>query len=129
MEILALVGVALVAGVLLVVLRGMGRPELAMLVSLLAGALLLLAVLDKVFGVVDLLEALGRRSGVDGAQIGVLLKVIGIAYVADFGTAVLRDAGESALAQKVELAGKAAILLLAVPLVLAILDTVLRLLA
>ncbi len=129
MEILALVGVALIAGVLLVVLRGLGRPELAMLLSLLTGAVLLLAVLGKVFGVVDLLEALGRRSGVDGGQIGVLLKVIGIAYVADFGTAVLRDAGEAALAQKVELAGKAAILLLAVPLVLAILDTVLRLLA
>lgn len=129
MEILTLVGVALVAGVLLVVLRGMGRPELAMLLSLLTGTVLLLAVLGKVFGVVDLLEALGRRSGVDGGQIGVLLKVIGIAYVADFGTSVLRDAGESALAQKVELAGKAAILLLAVPLVLAILDTVLRLLA
>jgi len=128
-EILTLVGVALVAGVLLVVLRGMGRPELAMLLSLLTGTVLLLAVLGKVFGVVDLLEALGRRSGVDGGQIGVLLKVIGIAYVADFGTSVLRDAGESALAQKVELAGKAAILLLAVPLVLAILDTVLRLLA
>ncbi len=129
MEILALVGVALIAGVLLVVLRGLGRPELAMLLSLLTGAVLLLAVLGKVFGVVDLLEALGRRSGVDGGQIGVLLKVIGIAYVADFGTAVLRDAGEAALAQKVELAGKAAILLLAIPLVLAILDTVLRLLA
>ena len=100
-----------------------------MLLSLLTGAVLLLAVLGKVFGVVDLLEALGRRSGVDGGQIGVLLKVIGIAYVADFGTAVLRDAGEAALAQKVELAGKAAILLLAIPLVLAILDTVLRLLA
>lgn len=129
MDILPLVGLGLVAGVILVVLRGMGRSEIAVLCSLAVGILLLLTILGKVFGVVDLIGALGRRAGIEGQQLGTLFKVIGIAYVVDFGGAVLRDAGESAIAQKLELAGKVGILLLAVPLVLGILDAVLRLLA
>jgi len=57
-----------------------------------------------------------------------ILKVIGIAYIAEFGAQVCRDAGEGAVAAKVELAGKALVLLLALPIVYAILDFVGRLL-
>ena len=57
-----------------------------------------------------------------------VLRVIGVAYLAAFGGQVCRDAGEGALAAKVELAGKVLILAMSVPLMFALLDLILRIL-
>lgn len=127
MGIIQVVLVALLAAILLVVVR-QARPELAVPLSLVAGALLLLFVLAQVGAVVRLVEGLVARADVEFQYVGSLLKIIGIAYLAEFGAQVCRDAGEGALAAKVELAGKVFILLLAVPIIVAVAETLLRLL-
>ncbi len=121
MEIVKIVGLGLVAGVLAIILREQ-RPALATLLSLAAGALILFLVLDRVSGIVDVLEDLAVRANVDGLYLGIVLKVIGVAFLAEFGGQVLRDAGESSLASKVELGGKVIILVLAIPIIAAILQ-------
>ncbi|MCG0239068.1 MAG: stage III sporulation protein AD [Firmicutes bacterium] len=128
MEILQVVGLGLVAGSILLVLRQQ-RPELAMLLSLAAGAVIFLAMLDRVLAVVETLESLGQRARVETPYLATVLRIIGIAYLADFGSQVLSDAGEKAVAAKVEMAGKVLILILALPVLLAILDTLLQMLA
>lgn len=122
MGIIQVVLVALLAAILLVVVR-QARPELAVPLSLVAGALLLLFVLAQVGAVVRLVEGLVARADVEFQYVDSLLKIIGIAYLAEFGAQVCRDAGEGALAAKVELAGKVFILLLAVPIVIAVVET------
>lgn len=126
MEIVQVVGLGLMAGALLLVVR-QHRPELALLLSLAAGVVIFVAMVSRVLAVVEALQNLGSRARVDGAYMGTVLKIIGIAYLADFGGQILGDAGEKALAAKVEMAGKILILLLAIPLLLAILDTLLNL--
>ncbi|MFO7172617.1 MAG: stage III sporulation protein AD [Bacillota bacterium] len=128
MEILQVVGLGLVAGSILLVLRQQ-RPELAMLLSLAAGAVIFLAMLDRILAVVETLETLGERARVETPYLATVLRIVGIAYLADFGSQVLSDAGEKAVAAKVEMAGKVLILILALPVLLAILDTLLQMLA
>lgn len=118
---------ALVTAVLLVGLRR-ERPEVAVVLSVAAGAALLVFVLRQVAAVVEGVRAVVDRAGVDDRYVTSLLKVIGIAYLAEFGAQICRDAGEGALAAKVELAGKVFILALAVPVLLAVMETLLRLL-
>lgn len=125
MEILQVVAFALVAAVLLVGLRR-ERPEVAVVLAVAAGAALLVFVLRQVAAVVDGMRALVDGTGLDDRYLGSLLKVIGIAYLAEFGAQICRDAGEGALASKVELAGKVFILVLAVPVLLAVVETLLR---
>jgi stage III sporulation protein AD len=127
MEIVKIVGIGLVAGMLITLLRQQ-KPELAMALSISTGIMLFLLMLLKVFQVIDFLQALGAKAKVDAVHMTTVLKIIGIAYVTDFGSQVLQDAGEKSVAAKVEMAGKVIITLLAVPIMLAILDTVLRLL-
>ena len=55
-----------------------------------------------------------------------LIKIMGVAYVAEYGAQICKDAGENSLGSKVELAGKLTILSLSVPVVLVILETLLR---
>jgi len=127
LEIVQIVGLALVAAVLVVVLRPL-RPEMALLLSVAAGVVLFLLVVDKVAAVVGVMRELAGRAGVNALYLGVILKIVGIAYIAEFGAQVCRDAGEGALAAKVELAGKVLVLVLAVPVLVAVLDTLLALL-
>jgi stage III sporulation protein AD len=127
MEIVKIVGIGLVAGMLITLLRQQ-KPELAMALSISTGIMLFLLMLLKVFQVIDFLQVLGAKAKVDAVHMTTVLKIIGIAYVTDFGSQVLQDAGEKSVAAKVEMAGKVIITLLAVPIMLAILDTVLRLL-
>lgn len=123
-----MVGLALVAGALLVVVRQQ-RPEMALLLSLAVGAVIFIAMVGRVMAVVSAFTTLADRSRIDGMYMGTVLKIIGIAYMADFGAQVLSDAGEKAVAAKIEMAGKVVILLLAVPVLVAIMDTLLQMMA
>ena len=122
MEIVKIVGLGLVAGILAILLR-QDRPAVATLLSLTAGALILFLVLDRIAGITDVLQDLALRANVDGLYLGIVLKVIGVAFLTEFGAQVLRDADESAIAAKVELGGKIIILVLAIPIIAAILQT------
>jgi len=128
LDIAKIVGIGLMAGILISLLR-QHKPELAMQLSIATGAMIFLLMVSRVMHVVDVLQSLGDKAKVDAAHMGTVLKIIGIAYVADFGSQVLQDAGEKSIASKVEMAGKVIIMLLAIPIILAIVDSVLRLLA
>lgn len=127
MSIMQIGALAVVAVVLIVIIR-QERPELAMQLSMVAGLIIIVFVLWKLAGVIKVLERLALRAELNMVFLSALLKIIGIAYIAEFGTQVCRDAGENALAFKVELAGKVMILVLAVPIISTIVNTVERLL-
>lgn len=126
MEFLRLLGLGLAASLLLVLMRR-SQPELALVLSLAVGAMILLLLLPRLRLALGLLTALSVRAGVHLLYVRTILKILGISYLAEFGAQVSRDAGESAVAGKIELAGKLLILVMAIPIVSALLTTVLRL--
>ncbi len=127
LEIAQVVGLAIVAVVLLLVVRQQ-RPEIAVLLSLVVGVVILFMVAQRLVAVLDFLRDLATRARVNSLYLNIILKIIGIAYIAEIGAQVCRDAQETSVAGKVELAGKLLILVLAMPVVMAILETVLGLL-
>ena len=128
MEILQIVGGGLIVAVLIVIIKQQ-RPEMAMQLSLAFGAIVLLLILGKVAGVIEVLKELTQRANVNQFYLSTILKIIGVAYIAEFGAQVCRDAGEGAVASKVELAAKVMIIVLAVPIVVAIIESLLKLLS
>lgn len=128
MDFLKLLGLALVATVLLVVVRRL-KPEIALVLSLAAGFLLLLLLLPRLSLALKLLNQLTVRAGVQLLYMQTILKVLGISYLAEFGSQVARDAGEAAMASKIELVGKILIMVMAIPIINALLETVLRLIS
>jgi len=127
MEIVQVVGLALVAVVLLLVLRGQ-HPEIAVLLSLVVGLTVFLMVAQRLQAVIEFLGGLAARAGVSQLYLNTVLKVVGIAYIAEIGAQVCRDAQEGSVASKVELAGKILILFVAMPVMMAILETILEVL-
>ncbi|HOQ38634.1 MAG TPA: stage III sporulation protein AD [Acetivibrio sp.] len=127
MEIFQIVGLGVVATILAIVIKA-HRPEIAIQISLLTGIIILVVILGKISAVVDLLNSYAQKVNIDLIYFSTLLKIIGIAYIAEFGAEVCRDAGEGAIASKVELAGKVIIILLAVPIITSLLDLIISIL-
>jgi stage III sporulation protein AD len=57
-----------------------------------------------------------------------ILKIIGIAYIAEFGAQITKDAGQGAIASKIELGGKVLILSMAIPILTVIIETIISML-
>lgn len=127
MEILQLVGVGLLATVLILVVREQ-KPVFAFLLAVFVGAAIFLELIGKIDRVVSVLEELADRSGVPSVYLRTMLKVIGVAYIAEFGAQIVRDAGLESVAGKIEFAGKMIILVMAVPIIGVMIETVLNLL-
>ncbi|MTI70183.1 MAG: stage III sporulation protein AD [Firmicutes bacterium] len=125
MEILQIVGIGLIATVLSVILR-QEKPEFALQVSVVTGIIIFLFVITKLTYVVQVLNNLAERVDIDFIYFSTILKVIGIAYIAEFGAQISKDAGEGAIAAKIELAGKILILVLSIPILIALLDLIIK---
>jgi len=125
MEIVQIIGIGLVSTVIMIILRKQ-KPEIAVLAGIAAGALMFLLIAAKLSAVVDLLEEYAARADIRPMYFSAVLKITGIAYIAEFGAEICRDAGEGAIAAKIELVGKVIIVTLAIPIITSLLDLVLK---
>lgn len=114
-------------GALLAVVVRRGSPELALLLTLGAAAAVLASLAGTVEELMKFLRELGERSGVPEPLFLPLYKTIGIALVVRVGGELCRDAGESALAAALEMAGALCALLASLPLLRAVLTLLLEL--
>ncbi len=126
MEIVQVVSLGLLVTFLIVLIKQQ-RPDFAMFLSIVAGVAIFLMMLGKIEAVFNVLTDLGSRANVNMIYMGTVLKIIGIAYIAEFGAQVCRDAGEGVVATKIEFAAKILVMVMAIPIILAILEALLKL--
>ena len=125
MDILQIVGLGIIATILIVVLKAQ-RPELAIQISIITGIVIFILIVNKLSAVLNLLTGFANRAHIDMSYMGLLLKIIGIAYISEFGAEVCKDAGEGSIASKIELAGKVTVIILAVPIVTSLLNLIIK---
>jgi stage III sporulation protein AD len=127
MEIVQIVGLGLVATILALVIKEQ-KPMFAFLIAIASGVIIFFFLIDKISEVISILERLAVQADLNLVFLETILKIIGIAYIAEFGAQMTRDAGQGAIASKIELAGKVLILVMAVPIIRIIIETVIDLL-
>ena len=117
-----------VAGALLCAALRVQKPEMAMVCALATGLAALMGCLDGLSGAVQTVRTLAERGGLPEDSTQVLIRATGVALISDFAAQLCRDAGESALGGRVELAGRVTLLTLAAPLLLRLTTLLSRLL-
>ncbi len=127
MEIIKIVGIGIVATVLVVVLKNI-KPEFTIYISLLTGVVIFTMILGELSYVIQTLNTLARRVNIEFAYFSTILKIIGMAYIVEFGAQISRDAGEDSIAMKIELGGKVLIMVLAIPILLALMELIIKIL-
>jgi stage III sporulation protein AD len=126
MEIIQIVGFGFIATFLAIVMKEQ-KANFAFLLTLAAGVIIFLFLIDRIGLILSMLQKLADNAGLNMIYVGTIMKIIGIAYIAEFGAQIIRDAGQAAIAAKVELAGKVLILVMAVPIMTVIIETVINL--
>ena len=127
MEIVKIAGIGLISLIVIVVIKQY-RPEFAIYVSIVAGLLIMGIVISKLSGIVEILKNLTNKASLNASFLGILIKITGIAILTEFTTSICKDAGEGAIATKVDLGGKIIIMSMSIPIISSLLETILKIL-
>lgn len=127
MEIIKIIGIALIALIIIILLKQY-RPEFAVYISLLAGALILILVMDKLTGIINLLQSFALKTSINSTFLALLIKITGIAFLSEFAVSICKDAGEGAIASKIEIGSKIIIISMSIPILSSLLEIILKVL-
>lgn len=123
MDIMKIAAIA-IAGVIMAAVVKSFKPELSLYVVLATIMVIFLMALDKLTSVFQFLSSVYGEMTYGKDFFPIIVKVLVVAYLADFTSQLCKDAGESAIGSKVELAGKIVIFYLSMPILLAILELI-----
>ncbi|MEG1481617.1 stage III sporulation protein AD [Clostridium sp.] len=127
MVILKVVSFAFIALFLFLLFKDM-QSNIAVLVALVAGTLIFTFMIGELQQIISFLSSIANKAGIDVIYIGIIMKILAIAYLASFAAEICKDAGAGTIGSKVEFAGKIMILALAIPILMAVLDSILKIL-
>ena len=127
MDIIKIVGIGLIALVIIILLKQY-KPEFAIYISMLTGILILIIIMDKLTGIINLIKTIVNQSYINTEFIALLIKITGIAFLAEFAVSICKDAGEVAIANKIEIGSKIIIISMAIPILSSLLELILKLL-
>lgn len=117
-------GIIGVAGVLLAVQFKGGKTEYGIYISAGLSLVIFFGILGHLQAITEAVDMIGGYISLDGAYIGTLIKMLGITYIAEFASSICKDAGYQTIAQQIEIFGKLTILVLSMPILTALLETV-----
>jgi len=126
LNIAQIVGLALLTTIFLMILR-QERPVMAVLLSMVFSILIFTMMMDKMAGIIEVMEELTKRAQINYFFLATILKIMGVAYLGEFAAVICEDAGEKAVARKVEFASKIIIAVLALPIMVAIIESLMEL--
>ncbi|ABW19162.1 stage III sporulation protein AD [Alkaliphilus oremlandii] len=125
MEIFQIVAIGIVAAILSVLVKT-ERPEIGMFISLVVGVIIFLFIATRLQSVLQVLSQLSNKIQIDPIYLSTIFKIVGIAYIAEFGAQICKDAGEGVIASKIELAGKILIMVMAVPILISLMEIIIN---
>ena len=126
-DVINIIGIGLLALIIIVILKQY-KPEFAIYVSMIAGVLILVLAIQKLTGIINLLQSLANKTYINKSFLSILLKITGIAFITEFAVSICSDAGEKAIASKIEIGSKVIIIAMSIPIITSLLELVIEIL-
>ena len=123
MEIVKIIGVAFLTAIASILLKS-AKPELSFAVTVTGVIVILLFIVDALEETLTVFSVIAQTTGVQNGLIKILLKIIGVGYITEFGAGILNDFGSNSIADKVILSGKITIVLLSLPIIQSLLTLI-----
>ena len=99
------------------------QPEISAAMALVCCIFVFSFAITKLEVILDAIRQIQSYIQINNTYITILLKIVGITYVAEFSSGLCKDAGYSAIANQIELVGKLSIIAISMPIVLALINT------
>ena len=126
-DVIKIIGIGLLALIIIVILKQY-KPEFAIYVSMIAGVLILVLSIQKLTGIINLLQSLANKTYINKSFLSILLKITGIAFITEFAVSICSDAGEKTIASKIEIGSKVIIIAMSIPIITSLLELVIEIL-
>ena len=123
MEVMRIVGIGLIGAILSILLRN-SKPEFSMLIPVVVSFTVLACAMPYLIRITEELSRMASSAGINSSYMRIVIKVIGISYLVCITAELCKDAGENAIAAKIELGGKFIILAMAIPIINSLLNLV-----
>ncbi|GMQ64126.1 stage III sporulation protein AD [Vallitalea maricola] len=123
MEAVQVVIIGIVSTILIVVLKK-SNAEFGIYIGIAASIVIFFIVIDKLGVILDLISRITGLININDIYIKILLQILGIAFITEFGAQLCKDAGQQAIASKIEMAGKIMILIISMPVILSIINMI-----
>ena len=127
MTIVKIVGIGFLTLILSLILKEY-KKEYAIYCALIGGMIILAASFGTIKEIVNFLNKISEGTSYNSEFIGLLLKITGIAILVEYATSICKDSGETAIASKIDFAGKIIIISMSIPIISLTLTTLLELL-
>ncbi|MCK9216726.1 MAG: stage III sporulation protein AD [Firmicutes bacterium] len=125
MDIMQIVAIGIVSSILIIVVKEY-NPELAIQISIVTGLIIFASILGKLNSVLTVLKFYAAKADIEIFYFSIILKIVSIAYITEFGAQICKDSGEVSIGKKIEFAGKILIMVLAIPIYAALFDVIIR---
>ncbi len=127
MDIFRIAAVGICGVLIAAIVRGY-KPEFATYVVIATVLVIFTMVIYRLAAAFEFLSEIYNQISFGRSFFPIIIKVLAVAYVADFTAQICKDSGETAIAGKVELAGKVMIFYLAIPVMMSVMDLINRML-
>ena len=118
------IGILGVAGALLAIQLKQVKSEFAVYLCVAIGILIFMSLAGHLRTIIDTVKELTKTINLDHGYITTLLKMLGITYVAEFSSGICKDAGFQTIASQIEIFSKISILVLSMPILVALIQTI-----
>lgn len=126
-SVVKIIGIGLIALIIIIIIKQY-KPEFAIYISIIAGIIILYMILGEFKNIISLLQTITTKSGINNQFLSLLLKITGIALLTEFAISICKDAGESAIANKIEIGSKVIVISMSIPIISGLLEVILKLL-
>ncbi len=113
---------------IIVIILKQNRPEFAIYVSMIAGAIIIFFTFEKLSGIILLIKSISEKIKINGDFLKIILKITGIAILSEFAVSICKDAGESSISSKIEFGSKIIIISMSIPIISNLLEVIIQIL-
>ncbi len=115
-----------ITALVFIILIQQSRKDFALIISLFVGVSIFVFVFNKFNAIILFLQDVALKANINTVYLNIVLKILAISYIASFCSEICKDSGCNNIASKVEFGGKILILFLAIPILMAVLQSILN---
>jgi len=118
------IGILGIAGAVFAIQLKQNKAEFSIYLCVGISLLIFSSILGYMEVIVEAMREVAASIHLNNTYITTLLKMLGVTYVAEFASGICKDAGYQTIASQIEIFSKLTILVLSLPIIVALLNTI-----
>ena len=127
MEVIKVIGIGFITLIITIILKEY-RKEYYIYALLIGGALIIIYSLGTIKSIISFINDLSNNKNYNNEFITLLLKLTGISILIEYAVSICKDAGENAIANKIDFGGKIIVISMSIPVISVTLEALMKLL-